>query len=214
MPSPGPSAAKWVSLAPCTGLHGCPQAGMAALRLAQHGTAKERGQHPEETWDPRGVPAPRCSCKSTSVIPPRSFFSRVLAQPSPTLGGPPHLWPIARRPEAQPLSSAPPSSGVKHPSLLFSGKGQAGGCSAYWVRGRPPILVPPQPLSGSPGGTDSQEPAYNVGDPGSIPGSGRSSGEGNGYPLQDSHLENPVDKEAWWDTYSSWGHKDRTRLSN
>ena len=86
-------------------------------------------------------------------MPPRSVFSRVLAQPSPTRVGPPHLWPIARRPEAQPLSSAPPSSGVKHPRLLFSGKGQAGGCRAYWVRGRLPILGPPQPPSGSPGGS-------------------------------------------------------------
>ena len=40
----------------------------------------------------------------------------------------------------------------------------------------------------------------NVGDLGSIPGSGRSAGEGNGNPLQYSYLENPIDKEAWWAT--------------
>ena len=39
--------------------------------------------------------------------------------------------------------------------------------------------------------------AYNVGDLGSIPGSGRSPGEGNGNPLQYSCLENPMDGEAW-----------------
>ena len=39
--------------------------------------------------------------------------------------------------------------------------------------------------------------AYNVGDLGSIPGSGRSSGEGNGNPLQYSCLENPMDGGAW-----------------
>ena len=38
---------------------------------------------------------------------------------------------------------------------------------------------------------------YNAGDPGSIPGSGRSSGEGNGDPLQYSCLENPKDGEVW-----------------
>ena len=38
--------------------------------------------------------------------------------------------------------------------------------------------------------------AYNVGDPGSIPGLGRSSGAGNGNPLQYSCLENPMDGEA------------------
>ena len=40
--------------------------------------------------------------------------------------------------------------------------------------------------------------ACNVGDLGSIPGSGRSPGEGNGNPLQYSCLENPMDRGAWW----------------
>ena len=43
-----------------------------------------------------------------------------------------------------------------------------------------------------------KESACNAGDPGSIPGWGRSPGEGNGYPLQYSGLENPTDREAWW----------------
>ena len=47
-----------------------------------------------------------------------------------------------------------------------------------------------------PGGSDDKEPACNAGDLGSIPGLGRSAGEGNGYPLQYSGLENPVDREA------------------
>ena len=38
----------------------------------------------------------------------------------------------------------------------------------------------------------------NAGDMGSIPGSGRSPGEGNGYPLQYPCLGNPMDREAWW----------------
>ena len=42
-----------------------------------------------------------------------------------------------------------------------------------------------------------KNPPANAGDPGSIPGSGRSSGEGNGYPLQYSRPENPMDREAW-----------------
>ena len=42
--------------------------------------------------------------------------------------------------------------------------------------------------------------AYNVGDPGSMPGSGRPPGEGNGNPLQYSCLENPMDGGAWWAT--------------
>ena len=42
-----------------------------------------------------------------------------------------------------------------------------------------------------------KEPACNAGDLGSIPGSGRSPGEGNGNALQYSCLENPMDKAAW-----------------
>ena len=50
---------------------------------------------------------------------------------------------------------------------------------------------------GFPGGSDGKESTRNAGDPGSIPGSGRSPGEENSYPLQCSCLENPVDKGAW-----------------
>ena len=48
-----------------------------------------------------------------------------------------------------------------------------------------------------PDGSDGKASAYNVGDLGSILGSGRSSGEGNVNPLQYSCLENPMDREAW-----------------
>ena len=48
-----------------------------------------------------------------------------------------------------------------------------------------------------PGGSDGKESACNAGDPGSIPGLGRSPGEGIGYPLQCSCLGNPVDRGAW-----------------
>ena len=47
-----------------------------------------------------------------------------------------------------------------------------------------------------PGGSDGKASAYNARDLGSIPGSGRSSGEGNGIPLQYSYLENPMDGRA------------------
>ena len=49
---------------------------------------------------------------------------------------------------------------------------------------------------GFPGGFDGQESAYNAGDPGSIPRLGRSSGGGNGNPLQHSCLENALDRGA------------------
>ena len=61
---------------------------------------------------------------------------------------------------------------------------------------------------GFPGGSSGKESACNVGDLGSIPGLGRSPGEGNGYPLQYSGLENSMDCIVHGVT------KSRTRLSD
>ena len=63
--------------------------------------------------------------------------------------------------------------------------------------GRTPVGGLYQPANGLPGGSDGKVSAYNVGDTGSIPGSGRSPGEGIGNPLQYSCLENPMDRGAW-----------------
>ena len=57
-----------------------------------------------------------------------------------------------------------------------------------------------------PGGSDSKASVYNEGDLGSIPGSGRSPGEGNGNPLQYSCLENSMDRSLVG--YSPWGRKE------
>ena len=64
-----------------------------------------------------------------------------------------------------------------------------------------------------PGGSDGKASARNVGDPESIPGLGRSPGEGNGNPLQYSCLENPMDGGAWWATVHGVA-KSRTWLSD
>ena len=64
-----------------------------------------------------------------------------------------------------------------------------------------------------PGDSDGKEAAFNVGDQGSIPGSGRSPGEGNGNPLQYSCLENPMDSTEWQARVHRVA-KSRTCLSN
>ena len=53
---------------------------------------------------------------------------------------------------------------------------------------------------GFPGDSEGKASAHNAGDPGSIPGSGRSPGEGNGNSLQYSCLEKSMDGGAWWAT--------------
>ena len=55
-------------------------------------------------------------------------------------------------------------------------------------------------LPGFTGSSADKELACNEGDLGSIPGLGRSPGEGNGNPLHYSFLGNPMDREAWWAT--------------
>jgi len=68
-------------------------------------------------------------------------------------------------------------------------------------------------MQGFPGASEGKASACSVADPGSIPGSGRSTGEGNGSPLQYSCLENSMDEGAWWaevhEVTKSW-----TRLSD
>ena len=64
-----------------------------------------------------------------------------------------------------------------------------------------------------PGGSDSKASACNAGDPGSIPGLGRSPGGGNGNLLQYSCLENPMDGGAWWATIHGVA-KSRTWLND
>ena len=64
-----------------------------------------------------------------------------------------------------------------------------------------------------PGSSDGKASVYNAGDPGSIPGLGRSPGERNGNPVQYSWLENPMDRGAWWATVHGVA-KSRTQLSD
>ena len=63
------------------------------------------------------------------------------------------------------------------------------------------------------GGSEVKASACNTGDPGLIPESGRSPGEGNGNPLQYCCLENPMEGGAWWATVRG-ATKSGTRLSD
>ena len=66
---------------------------------------------------------------------------------------------------------------------------------------------------GFPGSSDSKESACNMGDLGSIPGLGRSPGEGNSCPLQYSGLGNSMDRGGWWATVQGVT-KSQTQLSD
>ena len=72
----------------------------------------------------------------------------------------------------------------------------------YWL--------PTPVFLGFPIGLDGEESACNAEDLGLIPGLGRSSGGGNGYPLQYSCLENPMGRVAWWATVHSVAEWDTT----
>ena len=66
-------------------------------------------------------------------------------------------------------------------------------------------------LLGFPAGSDSKESACSARDSGSIPESGRSSGEGNGYPLQFSCLESSMNRGAWRATVHGVTKMDTTK---
>ena len=66
---------------------------------------------------------------------------------------------------------------------------------------------------GFPGGSDGKEPTHNAGDLGSIPGLGKSPGEGNSNPLQYSCLGNPMDRESMWATVHRVA-KSQTQVSD
>ena len=65
-------------------------------------------------------------------------------------------------------------------------------------------------MVGFPGGSVLKNPPANGGDAGSLPGSGRSPGEGNGKPLQYSCLRNPIDRGAWRATVCGVTESDMT----
>ena len=71
----------------------------------------------------------------------------------------------------------------------------------------------PYDYMGFPGGSEAKASACDTGDPGSIPGFGRSPEEGNGNPLQYYGLENPMDRGAWWATIHRVA-RSQTRLSD
>ena len=67
-------------------------------------------------------------------------------------------------------------------------------------------------MKGFPGGSVVKKPPTNAGDMGLIPESGRSPGEGNGNPLQNSCLENSMNRGVWWATVN-WVAKSLIQLS-
>ena len=69
------------------------------------------------------------------------------------------------------------------------------------------------PVLGFPGGSVVKSLPANAGDSGSIRGSGRSPGEGNGNPLQYSCLGNPMDWGAWWATVPGVAESDTPEVT-
>jgi len=89
-----------------------------------------------------------------------------------------------------------PGSSLKNPPAIQEPQFNSWVGNICWRRDKLPTPV----FLIFPGGSDGKESVCNVGDVGSIPGLGRSPGEGNSYTLQYSGLENSMDRGAWWAT--------------
>ena len=99
---------------------------------------------------------------------------------------------------------------VKNPPAMQKIPGSITGSGRFrWRRDR----LPTPGFMVFPGSSDGKESAHSAGDLGSIPEIGRSPGKGNGYPLQYSCLENPMDRGACWATVQGVA-KDQTQLSD
>ena len=110
---------------------------------------------------------------------------------------------------ASPTKASQVAQLVKNPPAMWEAPLRSLGREDPLRRDRLPTPV----FLGFPGGSDSKESTCNAGDLGSIPGLGRSPGEGNGYPLQYSCLEYPMDRGAWRATVHRVT-KSQTRLSD
>ena len=129
---------------------------------------------------------------------------------------------VSGQPAPPPTNAAVPTLPICRPSCHW--------CPGHWCLEQcnpgwrfflcwlslPTVLVPQMktPLEDFPGDSDSKESACKAGDPGSIPGLGRSPGEGNGNPLRYSCLENSLDRGAWWATQSLGSQSVRHDWSN
>ena len=93
-------------------------------------------------------------------------------------------------------------AGCASPLNLLSTNQPAGRCDPLWADGAVGQADLPlcQVLVDFPGDSDGKESAFDAGDLGLIPGSGRTPAEGNGNPLRCSGLANPMDRGAWWAT--------------
>ena len=98
---------------------------------------------------------------------------------------------------------------LKSLNLKLLLKGKEATCADYLAS----LLSPSYIALGLPVSSEVKASASNAGDLGLISGLGRSSGEGNGNPLQYSCLENPMDRGAWWATFHGVA-KSRTQLSD
>ena len=139
------------------------------------------------------------SLKPKRATPPTGLSEGV---PLPGLNAPTDCRKDFLAPRAQPLmsrisDSEGPQNFLEWPSLGKDWAGRPG--QAQWsVTAIEAPLHPRSCSLGFPGGADGKESACRAGDLGKIPGSGRSPGEVNGYPLQYSSLENSMDREARW----------------
>ena len=161
------------------------------------GLMAQRGKAPAERGQPPQIPSAIMTASRLTLVPALQSLGTSL----PQAGVPWSQTGLRRSPDLGRRTAPGPTPTAAQPAHQ---RPQHSVCRRPWFvsLASKPLLAKKKKKKNQPfpGGSEDKASARNAGDPGLVPGLGRSPGEGNGNPLQYSCLENPMDRGARWAT--------------
>ena len=160
------------------------------------GLMAQRGKAPAERGQPPQIPSAIMTASRLTLVPALQSLGTSL----PQAGVPWSQTGLRRSPDLGRRTAPGPTPTAAQPAHQ---RPQHSVCRRPWfvsLASKPLLAKKKKKNQPFPGGSEDKASARNAGDPGLVPGLGRSPGEGNGNPLQYSCLENPMDRGARWAT--------------
>ena len=156
------------------------------------GLMAQRGKAPAERGQPPQIPSAIMTASRLTLVPALQSLGTSL----PQAGVPWSQTGLRRSPDLGRRTAPGPTPTAAQPAHQ---RPQHSVCRRPWfvsLASKPLLAKKKKKNQPFPGGSEDKASARNAGDPGLVPGLGRSPGEGNGNPLQDYCLENPTDRGA------------------